>query len=111
MFKPNYNVQVSFNHVAYLLQMIFIRRLAGPGGGGGGGGARWENCVLSNKLAHQLAQPLLAAGGVAPPWVEAMPKQIYYNLNLLYIYIYMYIYIYIYTRTHTTYIYIYINIT
>ncbi|CAE8643122.1 unnamed protein product [Polarella glacialis] len=33
----------------------------------------WENSQLNRKLAHQLAQPLLTAGGVAPAWVEAMP--------------------------------------
>eukprot|EP00931_Biecheleriopsis_adriatica_P027376 TRINITY_DN16480_c0_g1_i1.p1 TRINITY_DN16480_c0_g1~~TRINITY_DN16480_c0_g1_i1.p1 ORF type:complete len:2502 (+),score=638.39 TRINITY_DN16480_c0_g1_i1:480-7508(+) len=33
----------------------------------------WENSQLNRKLAHQLAQPLLTAAGVAPAWVEAMP--------------------------------------
>lgn len=33
----------------------------------------WVNAQLNRKLAHQLAHPLLTAGGVAPGWVEAMP--------------------------------------
>ena len=33
----------------------------------------WENDQLNRKLAHQLAQPLLTAGGVVPSWVKALP--------------------------------------
>lgn len=33
----------------------------------------WENGPLNRKLADQLARPLIATGGVAPPWVEALP--------------------------------------
>lgn len=33
----------------------------------------WENGPLNRKLADQLTRPLIATGGVAPPWVEALP--------------------------------------
>ncbi|CAJ1427511.1 unnamed protein product [Effrenium voratum] len=36
-------------------------------------GIRWENDQLNRKLAHQLSQPLLTAGGVVPAWVKALP--------------------------------------
>jgi len=46
----------------------------GEGEGLGEASICWENAALNRKLAHQLAQPLLAAGGGAlPPWVEALP--------------------------------------
>lgn len=34
----------------------------------------WENNALSNKLEHQMAQPLLSIGGVAPQWVRTLPQ-------------------------------------
>eukprot|EP00927_Polykrikos_kofoidii_P029778 TRINITY_DN25688_c0_g1_i1.p1 TRINITY_DN25688_c0_g1~~TRINITY_DN25688_c0_g1_i1.p1 ORF type:complete len:988 (-),score=153.37 TRINITY_DN25688_c0_g1_i1:323-2962(-) len=36
-------------------------------------GITWNNEALSRKLEHQLVQPLLAVGGVAPPWVRSLP--------------------------------------